>query len=227
VVAVAELIRVLIADDDPLVRVGLSMVLGAGPDLQLVGEAGDGAEAVEAARRLRPDVVLMDIRMPRMDGLAATEELRRDGPNPAIVVLTTFDTDEHLLGALRLGANGFLLKDIAPTEILDAVRRAAAGESILAPSVVPRLIGYAVGRKDDGGPNDRVTRAHAALDRLTEREREVADAVATGRSNAEIGRALHMSVPTVKAYVSRLLDKLGCANRVQVAILVHEALQRP
>ncbi|MBG0562896.1 response regulator [Actinoplanes aureus] len=223
----AELIRVLIADDDPLVRVGLSMVLGAGPDLQLVGEAGDGAEAVEAARRLRPDVVLMDIRMPRMDGLAATEELRRDGPNPAIVVLTTFDTDEHLLGALRLGANGFLLKDIAPTEILDAVRRAAAGESILAPSVVPRLIGYAVGRKDDDGPNDRVTRAHAALDRLTEREREVADAVATGRSNAEIGRALHMSVPTVKAYVSRLLDKLGCANRVQVAILVHEALQRP
>jgi DNA-binding NarL/FixJ family response regulator len=133
VAAVAELIRVLIADDDPLVRVGLSLVLGAGPDLQLVGEAGDGAEAVEVARRLRPDVVLMDIRMPRMDGLAATEQLRRDGPNPAIVVLTTFDTDEHLLGALRLGANGFLLKDMAPTEILDAVRRAAAGESILAP----------------------------------------------------------------------------------------------
>ncbi|MEU4424918.1 response regulator transcription factor [Actinoplanes sp. NPDC024001] len=217
----AELIRVLIADDDPLVRVGLSMVLGADPDLQLVGEAGDGAEAVEVARRLRPDVVLMDIRMPRMDGLAATEELRRDGPNPAIVVLTTFDTDEHLLGALRLGANGFLLKDIAPTEILSAVRRAAAGESILAPSVVPRLIGYAVGRsgQEVTGKADK----KAALDRLTEREREVAEAVATGRSNAEISAELHMSVPTVKAYVSRLLDKLGCANRVQVAIMVHEA----
>jgi DNA-binding NarL/FixJ family response regulator len=220
---VAELIRVLIADDDPLVRVGLSMVLGAGPDLQLVGEVGDGAEAVEAARRLRPDVVLMDIRMPRMDGLAATAELRRDGPHPAIVVLTTFDTDEHLLGALRLGANGFLLKDIAPTEILDAVRRAAAGESILAPSVVPRLIGYAVGRDGAKQRPARVARAASKLDRLTEREREVAEAVATGRSNAEIGADLHMSVPTVKAYVSRLLDKLGCANRVQVAIMVHEA----
>ncbi|MFC7530617.1 response regulator [Actinoplanes sp. GCM10030250] len=219
----AELIRVLIADDDPLVRVGLSMVLGADPDLQLVGEAGDGAQAVEAARRLHPDVVLMDIRMPRMDGLAATAELRRDGPRPAIVVLTTFDTDEHLLGALRLGANGFLLKDIAPTEILSAVRRAAAGESILAPAVVPRLIGYAVGRFAEGERDSRATRAGTVLDRLTEREREVADAVAKGRSNAEIGVELHMSVPTVKAYVSRLLDKLGCANRVQVAILVHEA----
>ncbi|MEV6300243.1 response regulator transcription factor [Actinoplanes sp. NPDC051861] len=219
----AELIRVLIADDDPLVRVGLSLVLGAGPDLQLVGEAGDGAEAVEASRRLHPDVVLMDIRMPRMDGLAATAELRRDGPRPAIVVLTTFDTDEHLLGALRLGANGFLLKDIAPTEILDAVRRAAAGESILSPSVVPRLIGYAVGRSTDDERDGRAARAAAVLDRLTERERDVAGAVATGRSNAEIGAELHMSVPTVKAYVSRLLDKLGCANRVQVAILVHDS----
>ncbi|WP_229072949.1 response regulator transcription factor [Actinoplanes sp. DH11] len=215
----AELIRVLIADDDPLVRVGLSLVLGAGSDLQVVGEAGDGAEAVEAARRLKPDVVLMDIRMPRMDGLAATAELRRDGPRPAIVVLTTFDTDEHLLGALRLGANGFLLKDIAPTEILQAVRRASAGESILAPSVVPRLIEHAV----QGGDVARRTVAGDALGGLTEREREVAEAVATGASNAEIGRELHMSVPTVKAYVSRLLEKLGCANRVQVAILVHES----
>ncbi|GLX99986.1 DNA-binding response regulator [Actinoplanes sp. NBRC 101535] len=236
----AELIRVLIVDDDPLVRVGLSLVLGAGADLQVIGEAGDGREAVDAVRRLRPDVVLMDIRMPRMDGLAATEELRRDGPHPAIVVLTTFDTDEHLLGALRRGANGFLLKDIAPTAILDAVRRAAAGESILAPSVVPRLIDHAVRREeaaawDDTPVNEdargrggtaereRAVQAAAALGRLTEREREVAEAVATGRSNAEISSELHMSVPTVKAYVSRLLDKLGCANRVQVAILVHES----
>ncbi|GLW31589.1 response regulator [Actinoplanes regularis] len=233
-------IRVLVVDDDPLVRVGLSLVLGAGKDLQIVGEAGDGAEAVELTRRLRPDVVLMDIRMPRMDGLSATREIRREGAEPAVIVLTTFDTDEHLLGALRLGANGFLLKDIAPEAILDAVRRAAAGESILAPSVVPRLIGYAVGREaaDDGSTgrdgrgrgvdappraDSAAVRARAALERLSEREREVAEAVATGGSNAEIGAQLHMSVPTVKSYVSRLLEKLGCANRVQVAILVHES----
>ncbi|WP_436529840.1 response regulator [Actinoplanes sp. HUAS TT8] len=221
----AGVIRVLVVDDDPLVRVGLGLVLGAGPDLQIVGEAGDGAEGVELTRRLRPDVVLMDIRMPRMDGLAATREIRRDGPEPAVIVLTTFDTDEHLLGALRLGANGFLLKDIAPEAILDAVRRAAAGESILAPAVVPRLIGYAVGREEDPAPRGSETaeRARAALERLSERERAVAEAVATGGSNAEISAELHMSVATVKAYVSRLLEKLGCANRVQVAILVHEA----
>jgi DNA-binding NarL/FixJ family response regulator len=222
---VAGVIRVLVVDDDPLVRVGLGLVLGAGPDLQIVGEAGDGAEGVELARRLRPDVVLMDIRMPRMDGLAATREIRRAGPDPAVIVLTTFDTDEHLLGALRLGANGFLLKDIAPEAILDAVRRAAAGESILAPAVVPRLIGYAVGREEDPAArgNDTARRARAALERLNERERTVAEAVATGGSNAEISAELHMSVATVKSYVSRLLEKLGCANRVQVAILVHES----
>jgi DNA-binding NarL/FixJ family response regulator len=281
----ADSIRVLIADDDPLVRVGLSLVLGAAPEVEIVGEAGDGAEAIEMVRSLRPDVVLMDIRMPRMDGLAATETLRRDGPDPAIIVLTTFDTDENLLSALRLGANGFLLKDIAPTEILNAVRRAAAGESILAPAVVPRLIDYAVGRAGAAGDNgtspsgklnpdgdasgtharadelsiaaqgsgtradeqasdtpdravgalDRATgvpdraaaerreRASVVLRRLSARERDVAEAVATGRSNAEIGADLHMSVPTVKAYVSRILDKLGCANRVQIAILIHEA----
>lgn len=242
----AGTVRVLIADDDPLVRVGLSLVLGAAPEVEIVGEAGDGAQAVAMARDLRPDVVLMDVRMPRTDGLAATAELRRDGPEPAIIVLTTFDTDENLLGALRLGANGFLLKDIAPIEILNAVRRAAAGESILAPAVVPRLIGYAVGRtgggpadtgpaqhgRQDGAGSDcgaavaaaqRRERAAATLRRLSPREREVAEAVATGRSNAEIGADLHMSVPTVKSYVSRVLDKAGCTNRVQIAILIHEA----
>jgi DNA-binding NarL/FixJ family response regulator len=220
---VAGVIRVLIVDDDPLVRVGLSLVLGAGPDLQIVGEAADGAQAVEMVRQLHPDVVLMDIRMPRMDGLTATAEIRRAGPEPAVIVLTTFDTDEHLLGALRLGANGFLLKDIAPESILDAVRRAATGEPILAPSVLPRLIGHAVGRDPAPGRGDRPEQK--LLARLSEREREVAEAVATGSSNAEIGAELHMSVPTVKAYVSRLLEKLNCANRVQVAILVHESRQ--
>ncbi|WP_430790151.1 response regulator [Actinoplanes sp. G11-F43] len=218
-------VRVLIADDDPLVRVGLSLVLGADPAIQVVGEAGDGAQAVAMARELKPDVVLMDVRMPRMDGLAATEELRRAGPAPAIIVLTTFDTDANLLGALRLGANGFLLKDIAPIEILSAVRRAAAGESILAPAVLPRLIEFAIGRDEPAEPAPR-TRALAVLGRLSERERQVADAVATGASNARIGADLHMSVPTVKAYVSRVLDKLECANRVQVAVLVHEAGHR-
>ncbi|GAA2708708.1 response regulator [Actinoplanes palleronii] len=219
----AGVIRVLIADDDPLVRVGLSMVLAAGKDLQIVGEAADGAEAVALVRRLHPDVVLMDIRMPRMDGLAATAEIRRAGPEPAIIVLTTFDTDDHLLGALRRGANGFLLKDIPPDRILDAVRRAAAGESILAPSVLPRLISHAVGASAGEAEPGPEPAALAALQRLSEREREVAEAVATGRSNAEIAVELHMSVPTVKAYVSRLLDKLSCANRVQVAIMVHDA----
>lgn len=264
----SETVRVLIADDDPLVRVGLSMVLGADPAIQIVGEAGDGAEAVTMSRDLKPDVVLMDVRMPRMDGLAATEELRRAGPSPAIIVLTTFDTDANLLGALRRGANGFLLKDIAPTEIIGAVRRAAAGESILAPSVLSRLIDYAVGRDDpagsqpgagesghtgfaggdasgagsagvdpgragagrqrggSAGPDAERERAVATLGRLSAREREVAEAVATGASNAQIGVHLHMSVPTVKAYVSRILDKLGCANRVQVAVLVYEAGHR-
>jgi DNA-binding NarL/FixJ family response regulator len=210
-------------DDDALVRVGLSMVLGAGADIEVVGEAADGAAAVEAAGRLRPDVVLMDIRMPGMDGLAATETLRASGDGPAVIVLTTFDTDEHILRALRLGASGFLLKDTPPTEILHSVRRVAAGESMLSPAIVARLIDHVVRRDDRGESPDRVRRAKAALDRLNEREREVAVAVGAGKSNAEIGTELFMSTATVKAYVSRIFTKLGCDNRVQVAIVVHEA----
>jgi len=219
----ADLIRVLVVDDDALVRVGLSMVLGAGPDIEVVAEAADGAEALDAVRRLRPDVVLMDIRMPRMDGLAATEALRSAGDGPAIIVLTTFDTDEHILRALRLGANGFLLKDTPPRAILDSVRRVAAGESMLSPAVVTRLIDHVVRGEDRGGQQDRVRVARAALDRLNEREREVALAVGAGKSNADIGTELFMSTATVKAYMSRILTKLECANRVQVAIIVHDA----
>jgi len=208
---VAEVIRVLVVDDDPLVRGGLALILGAGADIEVVGEAGDGVTAIDAARRLRPDVVLMDIRMPRLDGIAATEALRG---GPAILVLTTFDTDEHVLRALRAGASGFLLKDTAPNEILESIRRVAAGESTLSPAVLSRLIDHVV--RDE--PRPRVS-----LDGLTSREREVALAVGEGKSNAEIGTELHMSTATVKAYVSRLLTKLDCANRVQVAILVHRS----
>jgi RNA polymerase sigma factor (sigma-70 family) len=220
---VAGLIRVVVVDDDPLVRVGLSLVLGAREDIEVAGEAADGAAAVEAVRRLRPDVVLMDIRMPGQDGLSATEALRSQADGPAIVVLTTFDTDEHILRALRAGANGFLLKDTPPREILDAVRRVAAGESILSPTVLDRLIHHVTRGEDRTARSERAERARAALDRLTDREREVAVAVGAGRSNQEIGADLYMSTATVKAYVSRILAKLECANRVQVAILVHDA----
>ncbi|MEU0557362.1 response regulator transcription factor [Dactylosporangium maewongense] len=212
------MIRVVVVDDDALVRAGLAMVLGGDPELELVGEAGDGVAAVQVVRASHPDVILMDIRMPRMDGLAALEALRAGGVPGAVVVLTTFDTDEHVLRALRLGAHGFLLKDTPPLAILDAVRRVAAGEQMLSPSVVRRLVDHVV--RDDTAERRAV--AERALDALTPAERKVADAVAEGRSNAEISAALLMSVATVKTYVSRILGKLGCTNRVQIAIMVHE-----
>ncbi|MCP2097162.1 MULTISPECIES: response regulator transcription factor [Actinosynnema] len=213
------MIRLLLVDDDPLVRAGLAWMLGGTPGVEIVGEASDGAEALRAVREKRPDVVLMDIRMPNLDGLTATERLRRTEHPPEVIVLTTFDTDEHLLRALRVGAAGFLLKDTPPPRIVEAVRAVAAGEPMLSPSVVRQLIARVVDA--DAGP--RRERARRALEGLSGRERDVALAVARGWSNARIGDELHLSVPTVKAHVSRVLTKLGVENRVQIALLARDA----
>ncbi|POM22327.1 Oxygen regulatory protein NreC [Actinomadura rubteroloni] len=209
-------IRVLIVDDDALVRTGLSMILSGAGDMTVVDSVGDGAEVIPAVNRHRPDVVLMDIRMPRLDGLAATERLRSRAEPPEIIILTTFDTDDHIVGALRAGAGGFLLKDTPPEEILRAVRRVAAGEPMLSPDVLRRMMTYVA----DTGADPRRERATALLDRLTGGERAVADLVGLGRTNGEIARELSLSVATVKAHVSRILAKLELNNRVQVALLV-------
>ncbi len=212
-------IRVMVVDDDPLVRAALAMILGRSPGVEVVGEAADGAEALTAVDKYAPDVVLMDIRMPRVDGLAATELLRARPNPPEIIVLTTFDADEYVLRALRAGASGFLLKDTPPAEILQAVARVAAGEPMLSPSVTRQLIAH-IG---DTGTNARREHARALLARLSDREREVAITVGQGRSNAEISGELFMSVATVKQHVSRILTKLDLNNRTQIALLAHDA----
>ena len=212
-------IRVLVVDDDALVRAGLSMLLTGAEDIAIVGEASDGDEVALAVAMHRPDVVLMDIRMARMDGLAATEMVRAADQPPEVIVLTTFEADDDVLRALRAGAGGFLLKDTPPAEIVRAVRAVAAGEPMLSPAITRRLIGHVT---DDRG-DDRTRQAREQLARLTEREREVAIAVGSGRSNAEIARELYMSVATVKAHVSRVLEKLALNNRVQIALLAHDA----
>ena len=211
-------VRVLVVDDDPLVRAGLAMVIGGSPDLTVVGEAGDGSEVAAAVDAYAPDVVLMDIRMPTLDGLAATEQLRARPDPPEVIVLTTFDADEHVLRALRAGASGFLLKHTPPAEILRAISRVAAGEPILSPSVTRQLIAHL---SDTAAARQR--HAATALDQLSEREREVAIAVGRGKSNAEIAGELFMSVATVKAHISRILTKLDLNNRTQVALLAHDA----
>jgi DNA-binding NarL/FixJ family response regulator len=211
--------RVLLVDDDALVRAGLRMILSSSEELDVVGEAADGADAVAAAMAHRADVVLMDIRMPGMDGIAATEALRRLANPPHVIVLTTFQADEHVMSALRAGADGFLLKDTPPADIVHAVRLVAAGEAMLSPSVTRTLLTHL-------GTDETADRRRAATQRLaalTDREREVATAVGSGASNAEIAAALYMSEATVKAHVSRLLTKLDVTNRVHVAILVHDA----
>jgi DNA-binding NarL/FixJ family response regulator len=219
VAEVSEQIRVLVVDDDPLVRAGLSMLLAAADDIEIVGEAADGGEVEHAVAEHQPDVVLMDIRMPGMDGLAATEIVRKRDHSPEVIVLTTFDADDHVLSALRAGASGFLLKDTSPADLVRAIRAVAAGEPILSPAITRRLIEHATA--SEGGERRRHAREQLAF--LTEREREVAVAIGRGKSNAEISRELYMSIATVKAHVSHLLEKLEFNNRVQIALLAHDA----
>jgi len=211
--------RILIVDDDALVRAGLTMILQSADDLAVVGESKDGTEVPDAVARHRPDVVLMDIRMPTMDGLAATAALQEMSDPPRVIVLTTFDLDDFVFRALQAGAAGFLLKDTPPLELIAAVRVVAAGEAMLSPGVTRRLIDHFA-----ADPRvERRTRAQQLITGLTDREREVLIEVGRGLSNHDIGAALYMSEATVKAHVSRLLVKLGAGNRVQVAILAHEA----
>jgi DNA-binding NarL/FixJ family response regulator len=212
-------IRVLLVDDDPLVREGLAMMLDGAGEITVVGQAGDGDEIPRGTSAGTVDVVLMDLRMRRQGGLEATRRLREQAQPPEVIVLTTFDTDEYVLRALRAGASGFLLKDTPPVEILQAIRRVAAGEATLSPTVTRQLIAH-VAAPGGPAPHDEARRKVASL---AEREREVAVALGQGKSNAEISAELHMSVATVKAHVSRLLTKLGLNNRVQIALLVHDA----
>ena len=212
------MIRVVLVDDEQLVRSGLRMILESAGDIEVVGEAADGGEAVEQVRRHRPDAVLMDIRMPVMDGLAATRELAALPDPPKVIMLTTFELDEYVHTALEHGAVGFLLKDTPPRDLIQAVRTVADGNAMLAPTVTRRLIAEFAAR---GGT--RALAARGRLEALTGRELEVVVALAQGMSNAEIGRSLFMSEATVKAHVSSILAKLGMTNRVQAAILAHDA----
>ena len=210
---------VLIVDDDPLVRSALALMLGGQADIDVVGEAGDGRACVTLCDELDPDLVLMDIRMPVLNGLEATRELHAALDPPKVIVLTTFESDEFVLDALAAGADGFLLKDTAPDQIVTAIRSVADGDAMLSPSVTRTVIG----RVRTGGLAPRTTEAVARLSLLTEREKEVAVTVGRGMTNADIAAELYLSVPTVKAHVSRLFDKLGVTNRVQIAMVVHDA----
>lgn len=220
------MIRILLVDDQELLRRGFRMILEAEDDLEVVGEAGDGAEAIELATRHRPDVVLMDIRMPRLDGVAATRQLAGpDVADPArVLILTTFDLDEYIVEALRAGASGFLLKDVPPEDLVDAIRVIAAGDALIAPSVTRRLLDRFAQVLPDATP----PLPPPGLSALTERELEVLHLVARGLSNAEIAADLFVSETTVKTHVGRILMKLGLRDRVQAVVLAYDTgLVRP
>ncbi|MEU6391640.1 response regulator transcription factor [Streptomyces sp. NPDC046939] len=212
-------VRVLLVDDQPLVRSGLRVLIGDTDDLEVAGEAGDGAEAVEQAARLRPDVVVMDVRMPGTDGIEATRRIMAADTGSRVLVLTTFDEDAYVYGALRAGAGGFVVKDMSLEEILTAIRVVAAGDALIAPGITRRLIADFVGRPE------RATTARAArtVEGVTPREREVLTLIGLGRSNQEIAEDLVISVPTVKSHVARLLTKLDARDRVHLVITAYEA----
>ena len=210
-------IKVLIVDDDALVRAGLTMMLDGANGIEVVGEAADGDQVPAAVDAHAPDVVLMDLRMPRTGGITATRRLRARPRAPEVIVLTTFDADENVLGGLRAGASGFLLKDSPPPRIVEAIRRVAAGDPILSPEITRRLMDRAAAQ---AGARER---ARAALATLTPREHEVAIGIARGETNAEIAARLFMSLATVKSHITHILTKLALTNRTQIALLAHDA----
>jgi DNA-binding NarL/FixJ family response regulator len=213
--------RVLLVDDQPLLRLGFRMVLETQPDLEVVGEAGDGVQGVSMTRALAPDVVLMDVRMPVMDGIEATRQIVESGSAARILVLTTFNLDEYVFAALRAGASGFLLKDVPPDDLLTGIRAVAGGDAVVAPSVTRRLIDAFAGHLPD--PSTGRSPTDERLHQLTEREREVLLEVARGWSNGEIAQQLHLSEATVKTHVGRILTKLALRDRVQVVVFAYEA----
>ena len=214
-------VRVLLADDQPLLRTGFRMILSAQPDLEVVGEAIDGADAVRQARALRPDVVLMDVRMPGMDGIQATEQIVAADQGSRVLILTTFDLDEYAFAGLRAGASGFVLKDVPPAELIGAIRAVAAGDAVVAPRVTRALLDRLSAHLPD--PRAAVPAADtAAVAALTDREREVFGEVARGLSNAEIAARLHLSEATVKTHITRVLAKLRLRDRVQMVIFAYE-----
>jgi len=213
-------IRVLIVDDDPLVRAGLVMMLGGTDQVEVAGEASDGSEVLAAVDRHRPDVVLLDLRMPKVDGLETMSLLRTQPSPPRILVLTTFDTDDQVLRALRAGAAGFLVKDTPPADIVRAIELVAAGESMLSPTVTRRLIERLAGEADSDAQQRR---AVERLGSLSERDRQIAREIGAGKPNAAIAEELHLSVATIKSHVSSMLAELGFENRVQIALMVQDA----
>ena len=214
-------IRVLLADDQPLIRAGLGLVVAEAPDLEVVGEAGTGAEAVRLAHALRPDVVVMDIRMPDLDGIEAARRVTRELPSTRVLMLTTFDEDENVYGSLRAGASGFLVKDMALTDIITAIRVVAAGDALLAPSVTRRLIREFATHRQPASPRLEAGRDRRLND-ITDREREVLTLVARGMSNGEIAAQLYISPATAKTHVARLLSKLAARDRVHLVIAAYE-----
>ena len=214
-------IRVLLADDQPLLRMGFRMILSAQPDLEVVGEAVDGADAVRQTRALRPDVVLMDVRMPGTDGIQATEEIVGAGQGSRVLILTTFDLDEYAFAGLRAGASGFVLKDVPPAELIGAIRAVAAGDAVVAPRVTRSLLDQLSAHLPDPRAEPPVIDT-AAVAALTDREREVFGEVARGLSNAEIAARLHLSEATVKTHITRVLAKLRLRDRMQMVIFAYE-----